>query len=103
MYDWQRRASPAKAFAGSCRFVAREYRTLITQKRDAALIVQRIWQDLVEEVGYAASYESVKRYVRTLERRRCAVGVLLSEPGEEGQVDFFRGAPTMDTATGEWK
>lgn len=95
--------NPAKTFAGSRRFVARQYRTLITEKLDAGLTVQRIWQDLVEEVGYGASYESVKRYVRTLEHRRRAVGVFLSAPGEEGQVDFFRGAPTIDTATGEWK
>ena len=24
-------------------------------------------------------------------------------PGAEGQVDFFRGAPTLDAATGEWR
>lgn len=95
--------NPAKTFAGSRRFVARPYRSLITEKLDAGLTVQRIWQDLVEEVGYAASYESVKRYVRTLEHRRRAVGVFLSAPGDEGQVDFFRGAPTFDTTTGEWK
>ncbi len=83
--------------------MARQYRTLITEKLDAGLTVQRIWQDLVEEVGYAASYESVKRFVRTLEHRRRAVGVFLSAPGEEGQVDFFRGAPTLDVSTGQWK
>jgi hypothetical protein len=64
--------------------------------------LQRIWQDLVEEYGYGASYESVKRFVRTLAPARRAVGVFHCAPGAERQVDFFRGAPTLDGATGEW-
>ena len=56
--------NPAKTCAGSRRFVAHPYGALITERLDAGLTVQRIWQDLVEEVGYGASYESVKRYVR---------------------------------------
>ena len=95
--------NPAKTFAGSRRFTARQFKALITEKLDTGLTVQRIWQDLVEEVGYAARYESVKRYVRTLEHRARAVGVFLSAPGQEGQADFFRGAPTLDAATGQWK
>ena len=62
-------SNPAKTFPGSTRrprFAAGLYRTAITEKLDAGLSVQRIWQDLVEEYGYGASYESVKRFVRTL-------------------------------------
>jgi hypothetical protein len=29
--------------------------------------------------------------------------VYLCAPGDEGQIDFFRGAPTLDVTTGEWK
>jgi hypothetical protein len=46
--------NPAKTFAGSpprSRFAAAPYRTAITEKLDAGLSVQRIWQDLVEEYG----------------------------------------------------
>jgi len=100
-------AKPAKAFPGSAagrpRATAAAYRTTITEKLDAGLSVQRIWQDLVEEFGYSASYESVKRYVRTLAPTRRAVGVFHHAPGTEAQVDFFRGAPTLDAATGEWR
>lgn len=99
-------ANPAKTFAGSpprLRFAAALYRTAITEKLDAGLSLQRIWQDLVEEYGYGASYESVKRFVRTIAPKRRAVGVFHCAPGAEGQVDFFRGAPTLDTATGEWR
>jgi transposase len=99
-------SNPAKTFAGSTprpRFAAALYRTAITEKLDAGLSLQRIWQDLVEEYGYGASYESVKRFARTIAPKRRAVGVFHCAPGAEGQVDFFRGAPTLDTATGEWR
>src|SRR5687767_3059051 len=99
-------ADPAKPFAGSRprpRFAAAVYRTAITEKLDAGLSLQRIWQDLVEEYGYGASYESVKRFVRTIAPKRRAVGVFHCAPGAEGQIDFFRGAPTLDAATGEWR
>jgi transposase len=98
--------NPAKTFPGSAarrRFVAHAYRQAITEKLDAGLSLQRIWQDLVEEYGYSASYESVKRFVRTLTPTRRAVGVFHCAPGAEAQVDFFRGAPTLDAATGEWR
>jgi transposase len=99
--------NPAKVFPGSpakrSRFEAAAYRTAITEKLDAGLSLQRIWQDLVEEFGYAASYESVKRFVRTLAVRRRAVGVFHCAPGAEAQVDFFRGAPTLHAETGEWR
>jgi transposase len=99
-------SNPAKTFPGSGdrrRFVAAPYREAITEKLDAGLTLQRIWQDLGEEFGYGASYESVKRFVRTLAPTRRAVGVFHSAPGDEAQVDFFRGAPTLDAATGEWR
>jgi transposase len=98
--------NPAKTFPGSTlrpRFAAAVYRTAITEKLDAGLSLQRIWQDLVEEYGYGSSYESVKRFVRTLAPTRRAVGVFHCAPGAEAQVDFFRGAPTLDAATGEWR
>jgi len=98
--------NPAKGFAGSHappRFSAAPYRDAILEKLELGLTVQRVYQDLQEEYGYAHSYESVKRYVRKLARRRRAAGVMHSLPGEEGQVDFFRGAPTLDATTGQWR
>lgn len=100
-------ANPAIVFPGSpakrARSVAAAYRPAITEKLDAGLSIQRIWQDLVEEFGYGASYESVKRFVRTLARPRRAVGVFHCAPGAEAQVDFFQGAPTLQAETGEWR
>ena len=96
----------AKTFPGSgppARFAATRYHDAILEKRALGLTAQRIWQDLTEEFGYGHSYESVKRYLRTIAPRARTVGVFESEPGAEGQVDFFRGAPTLDAPTGQWK
>lgn len=107
-------SNAAKVFPGSgsggggpntlpARSSAASHHDSIVEKLDQGLTVQRIWQDLVEEFGYGASYESIKRYVRKLDRPRRAVGVYHTEPGEEGQVDFFQGAPTWDSERGQWR
>ena len=68
-------------------------RGTISEKLDAGLSAQRIWQDLKVEHGFAGSYQSVKRFCRRLGRktelpfRRIEV-----EPGAEAQVDFGKGA-----------
>jgi transposase len=98
--------NPAKVFAGSHappRSSAAAYRDTILEKLEQGLTAQRIFQDLQEEYGYGHSYESVKRYVRKINRPRKAVGVMHTLPGEEAQVDFFQGAPTLDAATGQWR
>ena len=99
-------AKPAETFPGSeppARFAAAPYHDAILEKRAKRLTAQRIWQDLTEEFGYGHSYESVKRYLRTMAPRGRAVGVFESEPGQEGQAEFFRGAPTLEATTGQWK
>ena len=98
-------SNPAKTFPGSDRprFAAASYHDTITEKLELGLTIQRIFQDLVEGFCYGYSYESVKRYVRTLQPRRRACGVMHSLPGEEGQVDFFQGPPTLDGKTGQWR
>jgi hypothetical protein len=70
-------SNPATTFAGSPRFSAARYHDTICEKLDARLSAQRIWQDLVEDFGYGASYESIKRYIRTLPSTRRAVGVFV--------------------------
>ena len=65
-YDEARQANAAKTFPGSAprhRFAAAIYRTTIREKLDAGLSLRQIWQDLVEEYGYGASYEPVRRFV----------------------------------------
>ena len=66
----------------------------ILAKVEVGLSARRIYQDLVEENGFADSYESVKRFVR---KQRAShperVWRLECQPGEELQLDFGLGAP----------
>lgn len=74
---------------------------LIAAKLDAGLTAQRIYQDLVGEVGFAGSYQSVKRYARRLRRTQPQrVWRVEVEAGEEAQVDFGTGAWVMDPLKG---
>lgn len=60
------------------------------------LSAQRIYQDLVSEHRYSGSYQSVKRYVRRIRESDPDAYVRLhAAPGEEAQVDFGKGAPTL--------
>jgi len=62
---------------------------------------QAIYQDLVEQHAFEQRYNSVKRFVHRLRvRDPQRFDVLESAPGEEAQVDFGLGAPTL-TASGK--
>jgi len=73
------------------------YRGIIEGKLKVGLTAQRIYQDLVLEHGFKASYESVKRFVRYYDK---ANGLpfrrMECDPGEEVQVDFGAGAPIIE-------
>ena len=64
-----------------------------------------IWQDLVDEVGFTARYASVRRFVRHLrgapppETRV----VIVTTPGEEGQVDYGDGPMVRHPQTGKYR
>jgi transposase len=64
-----------------------------------------IWQDLVDDYGFTGRYASVKRFVRKL-RGGSAVearAVIVTPPGEEGQVDYGSGPTVRDGATGRYR
>lgn len=72
------------------------HRTWIEVQVQLGRNAQSIYQDLVERHGFAHRYNSVKRFVRTLKRREPErFDVLEYPPGEEAQVDFGQGAPTL--------
>lgn len=60
-----------------------------------------IYQDLVDQFGFKAAYNSVKRFCRSLKHREPEkFDILEYLPGEEAQVDYGTGAPTLDPKTG---
>ncbi len=81
------------------------YRELIepgvAQGRDA----MSIWQDLIDDHGFAHSYQSVRRFVVTLrgESVREAHPVIETAPGVEGQVDYGDGPMVRDAETGKYR
>lgn len=78
------------------------YRTFIEERVSRGQSAQVIWQDLVDERGFTASYDSVKRFIRKLKVRTPEVfAVIPTEPGYEAQVDYGRGAPTVHPETGK--
>ena len=66
---------------------------VIQRGLEAGLSAQRIYQDLVTEHRFTGSYDSVKRFVRSLERAtEIPFRRMECAPGHELQVDFGQGA-----------
>ena len=62
-----------------------------------------IWQDLVTDYGFTGGYQSVKRFVRKLRgsTQPEAVGIIVTAPGEEAQVDYGTGPMVRDPQSGQ--
>src|SRR5206468_130510 len=78
--------------------VCEEYRELIEQGLARGRNGKAIWQDLVSDHGFVGDYQAVKRFVRKLRgpQRPEAVGIILTAPGEEAQVDYGSGPMVRD-------
>ncbi len=66
---------------------------------------QRIYQDLKTDCGFTGSYDAVKRFLRRLFPATERIWRMETQPGEEAQVDFGKGARirTVDGKTrGSW-
>ena len=75
--------------ASACEPFRERIEAALTQGRNAVAI----YQDLVSDHGFPASYASVRRFVRRLRGRRSVEArvVITTAPGEEGQVDYGSG------------
>src|SRR5271156_501593 len=64
-----------------------------------------IWQDLVSQLGFSSSYQSVKRFIRKLETAPVpqARVVITTAPGEEAQVDYGTGPMVRDPLSGKYR
>jgi len=64
-----------------------------------------IWQDIVTEYGFGGGYQTVQRFVRKLRGSQGPkpVGIIITRPGEECQVDYGRGPMVRDPQSGKYR
>jgi transposase len=81
------------------------YREIIERGLSIGRNAMAIWQDLVSDQGFAASYASVQRYVRKLggEKTPEARAIIVTAPGEEAQVDYGDGPMVRDATSGKYR
>jgi transposase len=81
------------------------YRELIVEALGRGRNAMAIWQDLVDDHGFAARYASVRRFVVQLRGATPtdARVVITTAPGEEGQVDYGDGPMVRWAATGKYR
>jgi transposase len=95
--------TPARAPSASA---CEPYREWIAEALGRGRNAMAIWQDLVDDHGFAARYASVRRFVVTLRgaARAEARVVITTAPGEEGQVDYGGDGPMVrDASTGKYR
>ena len=81
------------------------YRELIGDAVARGRNAMAIWQDLVDQHGFAAGYASVQRFVKILRAATPAAAhpVIITAPGEEAQVDYGDGAMVRHPVTGKYR
>jgi transposase len=81
------------------------YRDFIELSLGKGRNAKAIYQDLVDDHGLRASYQSVKRFVGKLRGSAAAeaCSVIVTPPGEELQVDYGTGPMVRDPHTGRYR
>jgi transposase len=75
---------------------AAQFAAVIQKKLENGQNAKSIFQDLYLECGYTGAYDSIKRYIQKLRKTDPRVYQRVeTAPGEEAQVDFGQGAPTL--------
>jgi transposase len=81
------------------------YRELIEPALARGRTAMAIWQDLVDDHGFSGRYASVRRFVVKLRGQQTpeAHPVIVTAPGEEGQVDYGEGPMVRHPLTGKYR
>jgi transposase len=100
--DFAERARPGRAPSASA---CEPYRELIAEALARGRNATAIWQDLVDDHGFAARYASVRRFVAALRGSTPTEArvVITTAPGEEGQVDYGDGPMVRYPQTGKYR
>ncbi len=93
---------PGRAPAASA---CEPYREFIEAALASGRNATAIWQDLVDDHGFAAGYASVKRYAAKLKTSAPpdAHPSIFTPPGEEAQVDYGEGPMVRHPETGKYR
>jgi hypothetical protein len=85
--------------------VCEPYRDFIELSLSKGRNAKAIYQDLVDDHGFAGRYPSVKRFVRHCRGKQTpeARAVILTPPGEESQVDYGAGPMVRDPHSGRYR
>ena len=81
------------------------YRELIELGLSRDRNAMAIWQDLVSDYGFQGGYQSVRRFAYKLRGAQVphARAVILTAPGEEGQVDYGSGPMVREPKSGKYR
>src|SRR5437773_1129070 len=81
------------------------YRELIELALGRGRNAMAIWQDLVDQHHFSGRYASVRRFVVKLRGQRTAEAhpIIVTAPGEEGQVDYGEGPMVRHPVTGKYR
>jgi transposase len=81
------------------------YRDLIELALGKGRNAKAIYQDLVDDHGFAGRYASVKRFVRAWRAVPAAepCAIIITAPGEEAQVDYGSGPMVRDPHSGRYR
>jgi transposase len=95
-------APPGRAPSASA---CEPYRELVAEALGRGRNARAIWQDLVDDHGFAGGYTSVRRFVLHLRGATPVEArvVITTAPGEEGQVDYGEGPMVREAATGKYR
>ena len=98
-------SEPEKALANCAASACEPYRDAIELALSQGRNATAIWQDLVDQNGFAGGYQSVKRFVRRLRGKHVpeARAVIVTGPGEEAQVDYGTGPMVRDPLSGKYR
>ncbi|HEY7650843.1 MAG TPA: IS21 family transposase [Methylomirabilota bacterium] len=94
--------SPSRAPTASA---CEPYRELIELAAGRGRNAVAIWRDLVDDHGFPAQYASVRRFVGRLRGPQTAEAhpIIVTAPGEEGQVDYGDGPMVRHPVTGKYR
>lgn len=98
-------AKPANEVTTGSGSACKPYQEAIELALSKGRNAMSIWQELVDQYGFASGYQSVKRFVRRLRGPHTteACAVIVTAPGEECQVDYGSGPMVRHPLSGKYR